>query len=712
MSLNKNKIPIYFSIIFFSWSFAQKSETPTDSIKVKPLEEVVVTGQYNPTSIKKSVHNVIVINRTQIEQVAANNLADLLNFNLNLTIIPNAQTGRSTISFFGLDSQYFNILVDNIPMVSDNGLGNDIDLTQINLDAIERIEIVEGAMGVEFGANAVSGVINIITKKSIANTWNIRAYLQEETVSDEYALFDEGRHIQSFSVAHNINEKWMAKIGANRNGFAGFFDERQGQDYYQNDGLRGYEWLPKQQLNTNALINYKGNNFRVLYKFEYFNEQINYYDAAVRANIDTQNQTSNPSATDRIFTTNRFVNNLNIDGNLNSGANYNVALSYQQQERDLNEFNYFILSKERSNETDETYQSSKVFFSKGTIDNLVKSDFYNFQLGYEARYIEGFDTQASGDVTQQDKTNKQTNSAIFGSSELNLSNAFSLRPGVRYEYNSLFKSKLMGSLSARYLMDNGFELRANVGTSYRTPNFEELYYYFVDSNHDVQGNENLNPENGFSAFVNLKKRSWFNDLSLVNNLKLSYVDVSDRIDLAVVNTSPLRYQFINIDKFKLWSLSLENSLKLDKLSFNLGATFQGISRINSNEVNGTDDFLYNFQVNTSASYFVEPWDTSFTLLLKYNGEQEQYLASGSDTDGNSTFSKATTDAYSWLDASIKKSFLDNKIKVTLGARNLLDVTNVNVSNTATGGTHTTNSNALLLGYGRSFYLKLLYNLNF
>ena len=338
--------------------------------------------------------------------------------------------------------------------------------------------------------------------------------------------------------------------------------------------------------------------------------------------------------------------------------------------------------------------------------------FYNFQLGYEARYIEGFDTQASGDVTQQDKTNKQTNSAIFGSSELNLSNAFSLRPGVRYEYNSLFKSKLMGSLSARYLMEHGFELRANAGTSYRTPNLEELYYYFVDSNHDVQGNENLNPENGFSAFVNLKKRSWFNELSLVNNLKLSYVDVSDRIDLAVVNTSPLRYQFINIDKFKLWSLSLENLLKLDKLSFNLGATFQGISRINSNEVNGTDDFLYNFQVNTSASYFVEPWDTSFTLLLKYNGEQEQYLASGSDTDGNSTFSKATTDAYSWLDASIKKSFLDNKIKVTLGARNLLDVTNVNVNNAATGGTHTTNSNALLLGYGRSFYLKLLYNLNF
>src|SRR5690606_33101151 len=163
MNLNKNNFVIYFSLFLGSIAFGQ--ETLKDSTKVEQLNEVVVTGQYQPQSIKKSVHNVIIINRDQIEKQAANTLADLLNFNLNLTIIPNSQSGKSTISFFGLDAQYFNIMVDNIPIVSDSGLGNNIDLTQINLDNIERIEIVEGAMGVEYGANAVSGVINIITKK-------------------------------------------------------------------------------------------------------------------------------------------------------------------------------------------------------------------------------------------------------------------------------------------------------------------------------------------------------------------------------------------------------------------------------------------------------------------------------------------------------------------------------------------------------------------
>ncbi|WP_237701006.1 TonB-dependent siderophore receptor [Lacinutrix sp. 5H-3-7-4] len=683
-----------------------------DSTSVTDLDEVVITGQYNPQSIKKSVHNVIVIDRKKIDQQAANNLADLLNFNLNLNIIPSASTGRSTISFFGLDAQYFNILVDNIPLVSDNGLGNNIDLTQINLDDIERIEIVEGAMGVDYGANAVSGVINIITKKTIDHDWQIQTFVQEETVSDEYAWFDEGRHIQALNIGHNFNDKWSAKIGFNRNQFAGFFNERQGEDYYFNDGLRGYDWLPKTQLTTKANLNYNTDNFKLFYKFEYFNEELNYYDAAVRANINVSNQTSNPSATDRVYTTNRFVNNLSLNGRLNSGANYNASLSYQTQKRDLNEYNYYIVTEEKSDETNEEYQSSDVFFSKGTINNLSNSENFNYQLGYETRFISGFDTQASGDVTQQDKTLKQNNFAAFSSSEINLTKKFSLRPGIRYEYNSKFKSKLLGSLSARYLLNKGYELRASIGSSYRTPNFEELYYYFVDSNHDVRGNENLNPETGFSAFLNLKKRSWFNNTSMTNNIKLSYINLEDKIELAIVNPTPLQYQYINIDAYRLVGFTSENVIKQNNWTFNLGATVQGISRVMNDEVNAENDFLYAFQLNTSATYLIEKWDTALTVLFKHNGKQQNYIAEGSDANGNSTFKKYNTDAYSWMDASIKKSFFKNKLQATVGVRNLLDVTSVDVNGASTTGVHSTNNSSLLLGYGRSYYLKLLYNLNF
>ena len=64
-----------------------------------------------------------------------------------------------------MGADYTKVLIDNIPVIGDTGLGSNIDLTKINLDNIERIEIVKGSMGVEYGNGAVAGVINIITKK-------------------------------------------------------------------------------------------------------------------------------------------------------------------------------------------------------------------------------------------------------------------------------------------------------------------------------------------------------------------------------------------------------------------------------------------------------------------------------------------------------------------------------------------------------------------
>ena len=132
----------------------------------------------------------------------------------------------------------------------------------------------------------------------------------------------------------------------------------------------------------------------------------------------------------------------------------------------------------------------------------------------------------------------------------------------------------------------------------------------------------------------------------------------------------------------------------------------------NNEENAKNDYLYALQLNTSASYLVKNWNTAFTILLKHNGKQENYIAEGSDDQGNSLFKKYTTDAFSWMDASIKKTFFNKKVDFTIGARNIFDVTTVAINGASTSGIHSTNNSSLLLGYGRSYYFKLLYNLNF
>lgn len=68
----------------------------------------------------------------------------------------------------------------------------------------------------------------------------------------------------------------------------------------------------------------------------------------------------------------------------------------------------------------------------------------------------------------------------------------------------------------------------------------------------------------------------------------------------------MQYQYINIDAYKLWGgITSENKIKTNNWSFNLGATLQGISRIANNEVNANNDFLYSYQINTSANYFIK-----------------------------------------------------------------------------------------------------------
>ena len=158
MIINKNSWRIYFVLFFGGFLQAQKTKAiEKDTIKIEQLTEVVITAQMNPQSIKNSVFEVKVITQKDIELRAGNNLADLLNQSLNINIIPNTSNGKSGVCLLGLDAQYYKLSIDNIPVMNEQGFGNKVDLTLMNLDDVEHLEILEGSMGVQYGANAASG---------------------------------------------------------------------------------------------------------------------------------------------------------------------------------------------------------------------------------------------------------------------------------------------------------------------------------------------------------------------------------------------------------------------------------------------------------------------------------------------------------------------------------------------------------------------------
>src|SRR5690606_41136930 len=127
MSLNKYSTSLPLSLFFLCIAQAQEAKMEQDSMDLQQLKEVVVVGETQVMSISKKLFAVGVVDQKDIAQVAANTLADILNYNLNINVAPDPSTGRSTINMFGLDGQYAKVLIDGIPMASDNGVGNNID---------------------------------------------------------------------------------------------------------------------------------------------------------------------------------------------------------------------------------------------------------------------------------------------------------------------------------------------------------------------------------------------------------------------------------------------------------------------------------------------------------------------------------------------------------------------------------------------------------
>ncbi|KAA3637088.1 MAG: hypothetical protein DWQ02_07245, partial [Bacteroidetes bacterium] len=148
---------------------AQPDSQDTIAIFFQP-EDIVVTAQYAPTDSKKAIHKVRVIKNEEITRRNANDLGELLNMESNISVSNDLILG-SSLSLQGVSGQNIKIMIDGVPVIGRSG--DNIDLSQLPLENVERIEIVEGPLSVNFGTNALGGVINLITKKAQLNKFEI-----------------------------------------------------------------------------------------------------------------------------------------------------------------------------------------------------------------------------------------------------------------------------------------------------------------------------------------------------------------------------------------------------------------------------------------------------------------------------------------------------------------------------------------------------------
>src|SRR5512140_2465422 len=125
------------------------------------LNEVVVTATKSEKTLKNVPVLTQVISARQMLNLGITNVTDALQ-----NMVPGldvSQFGtRTSISMQGMDSKYVLFLIDGERIAGE--VNGDIDYSMLNMENIDRIEVIKGASSSLYGSNAIGGVINIITK--------------------------------------------------------------------------------------------------------------------------------------------------------------------------------------------------------------------------------------------------------------------------------------------------------------------------------------------------------------------------------------------------------------------------------------------------------------------------------------------------------------------------------------------------------------------
>ncbi|MFP4544765.1 MAG: TonB-dependent receptor plug domain-containing protein [Candidatus Kapaibacterium sp.] len=633
-------------------------------------ETIVTTGQYIPQSSQESVYPVSVISQARIKAKAAPTLRDLMSTEANIRLSQDNILG-SSMSINGISGQNIKILIDGVPVIG--RLNGNVDISQISMNNVEKVEIIEGPMSAIYGTDALGGVINIISEDPVCDRI-------EGTVNGYYESV--GQYNFDGTLRYNFGKNKLL-FNAGRNFFSG---------YSQTDTSRHKQWKPKEQYFADLIYSRRFGGLRLKYSGKYFHEFI--------LNRGLPRLPYRETAFDDNYVTDRFSNALFLDGKVEDGRFINLTAGYSLYRRKKNTFFKDLVTLDERLSSEPGAQDT-TNFTNWLLRGTYSSDNIASNLGYQLGFDINLDNVAGARIENEGRSIGDY--AAFLSFKYEPWSSFVVQPAGRFIYNTKYEAPVIPSLNLKYAVTDMLTLRASYARGFRAPTVRELYFLFVDVNHNIRGNEDLGAESSHS--VNAALNIQFESDRKVIKLEpaIFFNNISELITLALVEGD--LYSYVNIGDYKTLGGKLSFSYFLSNMNFRLTGSY--IGRSNRLEDLEVDNYSYSPELQANINYLL-PWNTELSLFYKYTGELPGFTVR--EVDGVDTLFEYVKEDYHMMDISLIKKFFDNKIALTAGVKNLFDVNNIEQTSTVSEGVHSGGENGMPISWGRTVFTRLSINL--
>ena len=517
------------------------------------MDGVVVTASKIEEEPFKAPANVDVVTRAMIEANHYINISEALKNVPGVTIQSYGTGGENyssnLIYINGTSNVVF--LIDGMRVNTNGIISSRFEpSTMVNMDNVERIEILKGSASTLYGSDAAGGVVNIITKK-------LGKAEQKTTISMMSGSFNTSQYGVMNSGRNKEDLYWL--ISAQKDLSGNFKD--------------GNNNTIQKGLNSKTIDLKLGKDFDK--------------DTAVEVNFENYNSNYERPSTGGLKTTTRLKGNKD---------NTRVGLSYKNRISDkaVNQLSVF---KNVTDLVDDSEAKSYLWSMR------METTGFSDQLTYEYdkhTLIGGFDFY-------QDKVKRYvgmpsvegkniTNQSLYLQDAWYMNDKITFTPGLRSDYHSDFGRHNTPSAVLSYQPDEKTNYYVSYKEFFVAPGISQLYYHDAYGN---TGNPNLKPEEGNTVEFGIKHKF---DKSLNANFNIYRRKANNMIIFA--NQT---YENTGKESTRGWNINIDKTFN-ENLSTNIGYTYIYIDPTKSTLNPNRDGYLPRGQWNISTNYQKDKFD--------------------------------------------------------------------------------------------------------